>query len=400
MLSSLRSPVFLVLILALLVVFTAGGAGLVERIRWSDPDYGLKKGEEAIERKQYDEVERAISRLEAAGFPDHAYLLRGKEWIAKGERTRAIEALRHVAESSPLAIDSMLLEAECLYNDGQIYQAQQRLTQVVGQAPDNPVGHWKLAAVYDVIFAWNDVLRECDEVARLDDRDGKAHGFKGLIYSRLKEYDKAATAYRDALARNLSDRRRNEVYAELADTLLKLHDAAAAEELVKKLPDAADPLTRLTLTARCDWDLDRRDRAVTSLQKGLPSLGRTRASMDVEYTDAQILLGRYLLDTNNANQALENLQRLQARVPPNPEIGQLLLRAFHDLKMEKEEEEQRKLLEPVDKFYRDIDELQHKAYADRLDRMSRARVAVMWDKIRNEDLARRWNDAAIATVVP
>src|SRR5436853_641737 len=120
MLSLSRSPFGLILVILVVIVLGTGTLGYVQWRRTSQPEYRLRAGEKAIEKHKWSEAEDIANRLEAAGYSDQAYYLRGKAIFTKWQLyptpelidvDKAMDYLRHVRDDSPVSVPAKLLHA-------------------------------------------------------------------------------------------------------------------------------------------------------------------------------------------------------------------------------------------------------------------------------------------------
>jgi tetratricopeptide (TPR) repeat protein len=463
MLSFFRSPFILVLIILVVVV---AGAGTLLYVGWrhkSQPSYLLSSGERAIDKHKWRDAEEIANRLEANDAADEANYLRGKIMFSKwqlhpGEDLldvyKAIDHLRRVHDGSSVSIPAKLLQAEGELMTEDYRTAAQLYSKVVLADPNNVDGHFGLGRIWAGIGALEDSNAQCRIAAKLDNGDGRPHGQLGRNFSELKQYDQAAAAYREALARNLSDHRREEIRMELADVLLKLHERDAAQEQLDQLSDDAKMTgTYVSLQMESYWqrndrDNEDREKALRELKRTLNERRQSRAPADEELSDLAVQYCRYIKETASPEKALQALYGMQTQLGNRVEFVEMMRDACTDtidvfrkqerllvarsvvpsisihsigvsgvpqissevgLDLTKTaeydseatilESNMKNIQERLDKLNstrREIEEAESKAHADRTDRESRKKLSELYEQMGRADRAKRWRNAAIA----
>jgi tetratricopeptide (TPR) repeat protein len=434
-----RSPFSVVLVLFLVIVLGAGAFGWVKWRRTSQPEYLLSTGEQAIEKKRWSEVDEIANRLELAGLPDYASYLRGEKDLAKGDQFKALEQLHKVREDSRVGVRARLLQANTEAQLRDLFRARTSYSVVIALDPDNTAAHWGLAVIYHSIGAWNDAIAECREVARLDDSDGRPHGHMGLMYQKMSQYEQAAACYRDALSRNLSDHRRDEVRWELAETLLKLKQPGPARELLEKVSEPnRNASTHIALLAECDWQQNDHEGALARIVQVIGRRPRSSEPEEIqEFIDILLQGCRYLRESKQPERAFKHLIQYQSELSSNPEYVDMFVQVGQDMIDLNREQPNAQVTQELEKLdmringrrisginlgfvrfgdvqiqfgslrallkrltaLRDqIHELEDKSHKDRTDRESRKKLSELWAQLGREDLAAAWRDASIAAL--
>src|SRR2546425_3157208 len=101
---------FLGLLGVALVAGLIGAAGLWG-YRTTRPDSRLRQGQEALRRGDVAQAERLVERLEAAGYPAQAHMLRGQCYLRQGELDRAILEYNQIPHDQR----ELLAEASLIY---------------------------------------------------------------------------------------------------------------------------------------------------------------------------------------------------------------------------------------------------------------------------------------------
>src|SRR5262245_11901812 len=131
----------------------AGGAA----VRWyqtTRPEYQLRRGQEAVRRADFATARAAAGWLEAAGYRDHARLLRAALHLELDHPGSA------VAELNPIEATELRVEGAALYGEWLVRhqtrpaEAERLLRFVLSERPDDLVAHRGLAAIYYDQGAW------------------------------------------------------------------------------------------------------------------------------------------------------------------------------------------------------------------------------------------------------
>ena len=298
---------------AALVAATAGGAWWYRSAR---PDDRWRRGQDALRAEDWSGVEDAARRLEDAGDADRACLLRGEALYRRGRYADAVAELNAVRDEGDLRVRAAVVQGLCFVRLRRLPEAYRVLTFAIDQRPDDPDAHRGLAAVHYDLGHLTQALRHLEQVARLDERDGRPHRQIGLIGKDLGKPDEAAAAYREALRRDLSPKARQEVRLELAEVLVRQLDHQGALRVLDD-PEAARPENALALGLRgeCLWALTRADEARTLLDQALkrhPSAGPLlRLRGQIHLADREPEQAAALLERAVARDAQDHASRYQ-----------------------------------------------------------------------------------------
>src|SRR5207247_5399247 len=103
-------PIRSAVVIVLVAVLVASAAGYW-RYRVTRPEYRLRQGQEAVLQGDLREAERWAAALEAAGYPDHAHLLRGQAYLSVNELNHAIREYNQINHDQA----NVLVEASLSY---------------------------------------------------------------------------------------------------------------------------------------------------------------------------------------------------------------------------------------------------------------------------------------------
>ena len=208
-----------------------GGAG-AWRHYTNRPEYLLGKGQAALRRGDADAAEVLAARLEAAGYADHACLLRGEAYLRQKRPALALQEFNNIRDQGAIRLEAVALSGKCLLQLENAPEAARCFQFVLSEQPDHVEAHRGLAVVYYDQGAIGLALEHLQTVARLDPGDGRPHRLMGLIYKDQARPAEAVASYEEALKRPLIDESLGEVREELAETLLRQGDAARAQEVL------------------------------------------------------------------------------------------------------------------------------------------------------------------------
>lgn len=365
------------------------------------PAYLLRRGREALDRADAEEVARIAEVLDRRGYRQHRRLLRGeallRQGLAQEERAAARDAFRQalaefaqVRADGPLATDAAVAGAECLVRLGERTFAAEALNTVVKGHPDHKDAHRWLAAIYIDLKSPFEAIKQLNEWARLDPENGLPHRWAGSFYREVNNPNRAVEAYREALARRLPAEQRAVVVKEWAETLIEgLNDYVAADALlVQSLDEFRDGPDGLALRASCAWGLGKPDEAVTLAEQAL--------RQDAGQTLALRLRAQIHLAHAEPRAALPLLDRAMRLAPDDVRVRQQLVQACVQAGDEKRAEHERQRLLETTRARDALGELIQAAASRPWDDVVRCQVAEQWRKLGRPAEARPWYEAALA----
>jgi tetratricopeptide (TPR) repeat protein len=378
-------------LLGLAVLLALAGAGAAWWHRTSQPDYRLRRGQEALRRGDTERAEHLALRLEADGYPDHAHLLRGEAHLRQRRINQAIQEYNLISRDN----EEILVEASAVYGLGllslkSLREAETLLRYVVLQRPDHVDAHRGLARIYHDLGARQRALGHLQRWAELDPNDGQPYRYLGLVYVAEEANLRAVQSYKEALARPLSPRLRQEVSVELAEVLSKQTEYREALELLNSCQVEEEDLQTkvLELRAECLYKLgpleDARrlaDATLADHPSSVPLL-RVRA--------------RIALEEGEAAAAAKLLERALQVDASDYTCRHLLAQAYESLKRPAEAAEQRQRVEQIQDGLKELAELSQQAANKPWHGALRRRLAAVCEKLNRPDLAAMWLQAAAA----
>jgi tetratricopeptide (TPR) repeat protein len=367
------------------------GAGVAWRYYTTRPAYRLKQGQEALHRGAWEEADQWAAQLDAAGYPDHAHLLRGEACLRTGHVAQAVEEFNHLQDQGDILVEAAAVYGQWfLLKLHQPLEAERFLRFVVSRRPDHVDAHRGLATLYYDQGAWVPAVLHLIQWAELDPRDGRAHRFMGLIYKDLDQYHMAIPAYEEALRRDLTAPVVEEVKEELAEALVaQSHYARALKVLECCEAERRTRVPRLqALQAECWWGLGRNSEAEQLLDRSLvdqprcPELLRLRARIHLAVPEPQ--------------PAAALLERVLEVDPYDYASRYQLAQAYEALQRGPEAAEQRGLAQQTKDALVELTNLVKEAGDKPWDGSVRGRLAQLCQHLGKSELAERWRRAAEA----
>lgn len=360
--------------------------------RTTRPAYRLRQGQQALRRGDVAQAERLVERLEAAGYPAQAHLLRGQCFLRQGKLERAILEYNQIPHDQ----HELLAEASLIYGLGFLSlgyaaEAEKLLRYVVEVSPDDIEARRGLATLAYDRGSMVEALGHLTKWSELDDQDGQSHRFMGVIYKDLMALVPAAEHYRKALAAStLAPRAREEAVLEFAEVLLQQTEFAEA----------------LAYLDSCAFDVGGPPAALPELRaESLYGLGRGAEAAHVldRARDAGSPSPRWLrlraqlhADAGELKAAADLLLKALETDPHECPCRYQLAQVYERLGRRPEAAEQRRHLEQSQRLYTELSDLNQEALQKPLDAGVRRRLAAMCRQLGKLDLAQMWLRAAAA----
>lgn len=355
----------------------------------TQPEYRLRRGQDALRRGDLDRADKMALLLEADGAYDQAHLLRG-EMLLRGRRyAEALAEFNQIRDQGDIRRAAAALSGQCLLYLKNPREAERAFLFVLSEDPNHVDAHRGLAVVYYDQGAMPLAMAHLEQVTRLDPKDGRPYRTLGLMYKDLDDRAKAVEAYRAALARDLGPEAAEEARLELAEVLLKqLQHEAALQALEPLGPRTADAPRAVALRAEALWGLGREADARALLDRtlaqhpGVPALLRVR--------------GRLYLAADNPQEAAALLERAVAQDRHDFAARFLLAQAYERLNRAADAAEQRRLGQQTQDYYTEMSKLTREALGRPWDAPVRRRLAEVCQKLDRPELAAMWQEAAAA----
>jgi tetratricopeptide (TPR) repeat protein len=400
----MKSKRFLLLVFVFLVlVLVPSVGGYAWWSHTTQPDYRLREGQEALRNGDREAAERLAVRLEASGAKDHARLLRGqvlfqeaKPFLDSDQKDKAtpllqrcLDELNKIRDQGALRVQGAALIGQCLVYLKEPAQAERALLFVLAQDPDHIDAHRGLAVIYHDQGAQELATQHLKEVARLDPRDGKPCRLLGLIYKDQEQYNEAIHWYEEALLRDLSEWRKEEVHFELAECLVHQSNyEQAVPHLVActHLTDQAADL--LALRGECLRGLRQTGEAERTLDRALATYPHSLKLL--------LLRARLHEDAQQWPQAATLLERAANEAPRDYTCHFRLALVYQAMGRSADAVQQQALADELQGLLNQMNELNKTALARPWDAAVRQQLAEVCRKLGRDDQANLWLQSAAA----
>jgi tetratricopeptide (TPR) repeat protein len=352
------------------------------------PEHRLRQGQQALQRGDIETAERLIDKLDAAGYPDHAHLLRGQVYLHLKRLNPAIEEYNLIrSENEPI-----LAEASLIYGLGFLSlnlqaRAEKLFLYVVQVQPDNVDARRGLAVIYFDRGAMNLALKHLSKWSQLDDTDGQPHRFMAIIYKDSMAEEVAIKEFQAALERRLPAATREEVLLDLAEVFVKRTQFAEALACLDQGPLETPKARALAPEVRAV--------ALYNLNRGSEAAEVLEHLLRADPPSPRALRYRALIYINAGDpSAAEPLLEKALRVDPHEaECRYQLAMLYERLGRRKEAAEQRRLLDETQKLITILSDLNREAIQKPTDVGVRRRLAEVCEKLGKFDLAQSWRRA-------
>jgi Tfp pilus assembly protein PilF len=372
------------------VLVLAGSAGFWWH-RTTGPEHRLRRGQEALRSGATTRAEHIAARLEADGYKEPARLLKGEILYRQQKYGEAITLFSRMEDRGELLTAAMAIAGQCYLAQKKPHSAAEAFLQVLRSQPDDVEAHRGLALIYEEQGAGLKALEELLAVARSDPQDIQVQWRIARLYKDLPSANEPAIAvYQDLLIRELSASDAEAIRQELAVCLVRRGDHAQALQMLERgTAESATKPAILTLRARCLWKLGQVSQARALLDQGLRAhpreadLLRLRAQLHWEAKETQA-----------ASALLEQVLQLDRHDYASRE---LLAQAYEVLRRPAEAKEQRSLAERSEDDCKVLGKLLEEAASRPWDPGLHLRLAALYDKLGQSELAKHWRRIADAS---
>lgn len=196
----------------------------------------LHDGQMSLRNGDLAKVDPFLEQLVAAGYTEHAALLRGESLYRRQKFGQAESELAKVNGTSELYPQAAAFFAYCRLEAGDAITAQKLLHGVLEDHPNDVEAHRGLAQVYFTLGANTRVVDELELVAKLDPSDTRPWMYKGGFYADVGLLVESVDAYEQALSRAVKPEQIGRARLGLAEALLKFGQHDRAMEVLAGLP--------------------------------------------------------------------------------------------------------------------------------------------------------------------
>ena len=409
----------------------------------------MAKGNAALEKGDFKEVERIQKLLEKKGETQAAYLLHGKSLVYAGEASmnkapspppfeetqqacqmvmggaglsqQAVNArgivwmfailyqkpafvsspalnafrmglaeLAKIQDDGPIGEEGTVLAAECLMRLEEKRFAEEGLKAVVKRHPDNLEAHRLLSAIYIDLNNPGGAITQLQEWSRLDPSDGLPYRWMGFFQKDNNLHGEAVEAYQNALARNMSSSVRADTLKELAEIYL----------LIEGNPSKAlETISQGTTAFQNDPDI------LMMRVDCLGSMGRPGESLELveqalrdnpQNPKILVLRAQIYINENKPDQALPLLEKAAKLDPYDLRTRTLLMNTYGQLGKKELAAKEKVAADELTKIQTTMSNLKQKANSAPWDSNVRTDLGEACIKIGRPDEARTWLQAALA----
>jgi len=372
-------------------LLVAGGGG-AWWYRTSRPAYRVEAAQDALRRGDWDEAQRLLELVAAAGHRDEACLLRGDLCYRTGRPIEAIRELNTIQSQGPVRVRAASLGGWCYLALWNYWEASRHFRYALDQDGDNLSAHRGLARVYYHQGALAYAEEHLEAVTRLDPANGEAWQALGVIHKDLdKNRVRAVECFEAALRRVLSRADRGAVRLDLAALHFKTGNPAAALEIL----DGLDPQTAATnpvalaLRAECLEAQQQHAAACDLLERSLKDHPQA-----VELLRVRAVLA---LHDDKFAEAASDLETVLATNRHDYATRFQLAQALELLGKRGEAAEQRRRVDESRKLLGELTSLNSQVTVKPWDAQLQHRLADVCERLDKHDLAAMWRRAASAS---
>jgi tetratricopeptide (TPR) repeat protein len=410
----------------------------------------MTKGNAALEKGDFKEVERIHKLLEKKGETQAAYLLHGKSLVYAGEASlnkapspppfeetqqqacqmvmggaglgfQAVNArgmvwlfafmyqkpafvsspalnafraglaeLAKIQDDGPIGEEGTVLAAECLMRLEEKRFAEEGLKALVKRHPDNLEAHRLLSAIYIDLNNPGGAITHLQEWSRLNPSDGLPCRWIGFFQKDNNLHGEAVEAYKNALTRNLTPNVRADTLKELAEIYLLLEgNPSKALETISQGTNAFqnDP-DILTMRVDCLASMGRPSESLELVEQALRD---NPQNPRILFLRAQIYINE-----NKPEQALPLLEKAAKLDPYDLRTRTLLLNTYRQLGKNELAAKEKVAADELAKIQTTLANLKQKANNAPWDSNVRTDLGEACIKIGRPDEARTWLQAALA----
>ena len=153
--------------------------------------------------------------------------------------------------------------ARVYFAQGRDNDAQERITELIQLAPENPRALRMAADCFNAHGKFTDALKIVDQALALDEDDPKSHRLRGFILCDMADYQSASDAFREVITRDPND---VSAHCRLSDTLLAIGEFDEALDVAGRLIELEPDHTHaLYARGRALIELDRVPEAIEEL---------------------------------------------------------------------------------------------------------------------------------------
>jgi len=205
------------------------------------------------------------------------------------------------------------------------------------------------------------------------------------IHRDFEKYDQAADAYRESLRRDPQQPKREELFVDLAECLLKLRRFDEAREVLRECPRSA---RSLALEAETFYEAGESGAAKKPIDEAL--------ALEPTHVGAMRLKARMSLDANDPASAIQILRRAVELHPKDHLVHYYLVQAYRRLGDPKSAEKHLEVSQDLRARFQKFADLNQKAIQDPADAEIRYQLGTIAEQLDKRELARSWFEHTLA----
>lgn len=364
------------------------------RARAADPAHILAGGRQALRDRDVATAELAADRLDEAGHPEHAALLRGELAYRRGDYPRAERLLARVDGASRLFPDAAVLFGHCRFKQNDLRLAEQLFRRAAEERPDDPAPRRGLADVYFALGAMTLASAEFQAVARLDPADPRPWLALGDLYGDVGERVRAADAFTRAAALTAgpgSDPDQSvRARLGLAESLTFVGELDRAMQALDELPPAAREKPEAAVT-----------RAEILLRRGATAAAGEAIAATLTAPDppaaALLMGGKLAVAEGRFGPAAGLLERALRADPASVEASHQLASVYLLLDRPADADRRMQVTARIRADLERMSRLNDAVWAKPWDSANRDELVAVLTRLGRADIAARWAQAAAAS---
>jgi tetratricopeptide (TPR) repeat protein len=409
----------------------------------------MAKGNAAVEKGDFKEVERIQKLLEKKGEIQAAYLLHGKSLVYAGEAAlmkapspppfeetqqacqmvagsaglseQAVNArgvvwlfasiyqkpaivsspalnafrtglteLAKIQDDGPIGEEGTVLAAECLMRLEEKRLAEEGLNALVKRHPDNLEAHRLLSAIYIDLNNPGGAITHLQEWSRLNPTDGLPYRWMGFFQKDNNLHGEAVESYKNALARSLTPTVRSDTLKELAEIYLLVegNPKKALETISQGTEEFQNDPDILAMRVDCLASMGRPSDALQLVEQALRD--------NPSNPKILVLRAQMCINENKPEQALPFIEKASRVDPYDLRNRTLLMNTYGQLGKKDLAAKEKVAADEITKIQMTMTSLKSGANSRPWDSNVRTDLGEACIKIGRPDEARTWLTAALA----
>lgn len=366
-----------------------GERGLAKRHREAAEAAGMATFQRAWSALQAGDVATVTNLVRALErrpeLVSHARLLTAGLLLKERKFSEAFAQLQGPLNDRALRRRAALLGGEALMGMGQPLQAEPLFMEAVRENPNSLTANRWLSVIYYDLGAVDQARFFLTRVAELDPSDYRPDRLLGLMNKDYEVYDDAVKHYKRSLARNPTQRPREEVLLELVECQIRLRDYQGA---LSSLELAAPSIDRNVFRAECLYNTGKQAEALKLLDDAL--------SQKPDHLQALLIRGDAALVEKDSAKAIACLKKAAELNPYEFSARFKYAQALSLAGDEQAAASERTKAEELKQTRQLFAQLHERAFAEPFNAAIRRELAEVAKKMGREDLAPVWINAAVS----